>query len=270
LSVPRTSDKSAANLWHYSSQAAAHPFVGEARKNSKAYFLQQPILPTHGSLIRIALVEDDVNFQNALMDAIQATPDLALLRVAGTRAQGLQLLDELALDVLLVDLGLPDGSGIDVIRAAHAKQPGCNIMVSTTFGDETHVMASLEAGASGYLLKDSEPHRMVFEIRSLYAGGSPISPLIARQLLRRFQVDSISAMKSQPSVPEKSHSTLSAREKEVLEFITKGFTSDEIAALMSVSRHTILTFVRRIYAKLEVNSKAEAIFEARNQGLLPR
>ncbi|HEY8907989.1 MAG TPA: response regulator transcription factor [Rhodoferax sp.] len=232
--------------------------------------MQQSTHTPHSSHIRIALVEDDVNFQNALMDAIQATPDLALLRVAGTRAQGLQVLDELALDVLLVDLGLPDGSGIDVIRAAHAKQPGCNIMVSTTFGDESHVMASLEAGASGYLLKDSEPHRMVFEIRSLYAGGSPISPLIARQILKRFRNDGISTTTSTPPVPEKLRNALSEREKEVLEFITKGFTSDEIATLMSVSRHTVLTFVRRIYAKLEVNSKAEAIFEARNQGLLPR
>lgn len=232
--------------------------------------MQQPPRSTHSSLIRVVLVEDDVNFQNALIDAIQAAPDMTLLRVAGTRAQGLQMIDELAVDVLLVDLGLPDGSGIDVIRAAHVKQPACNIMVSTTFGDETHVMESLEAGASGYLLKDSEPQRMVFEIRSLYAGGSPISPLIARQILKRFRNDGISATTSPPPVPEKLRSALSPREKEVLEFITKGFTSDEIADLMSVTRQTILTFVRRIYAKLEVNSKTEAIFEARNQGLLPR
>jgi len=232
-------------------------------------FMQQPPHSTHSSLIRVVLVEDDVNFQNSLIEAIQATPDMTLLRVAGTRAQGLQMIDELAVDVLLVDLGLPDGSGIDVIRAAHAKQPECNIMVSTTFGDETHVMESLEAGASGYLLKDSEPQRMVFEIRSLYAGGSPISPLIARQILKRFRNVGISnTPQLQPTTRQSC--ALSAREKEVLEFITKGFTSDEIADLMSVTRQTILTFVRRIYAKLEVNSKTEAIFEARNQGLLPR
>lgn len=229
--------------------------------------MQQPSPSPVGSSIRVVLVEDDVNFQNALMHAIEAAPDMTLLRVAGTRAQGLQMLDDIAADVLLVDLGLPDGSGIDVIRAAHVKQPGCNIMVSTTFGDEIHVMESLEAGASGYLLKDSEPQKMVFEIRSLYAGGSPISPLIARQILKRFRDDNISTSSPQP-VPEKVRTALSLREKEVLEYITKGFTSDEIAELMSVSRHTVLTYVRRIYAKLEVNSKAEAIYEARSQGLL--
>lgn len=224
---------------------------------------QQP----NSSQIRVALVEDDVNFQNALKEAIQAAPDMALLSVAGTRAQGLQMLDEVQADVLLVDLGLPDGSGIDVIRAAHAQWPGCNIMVSTTFGDELHVMQSLEAGASGYLLKDSTPERMVFEIRSLYSGGSPISPLIARQILMRFRQNDKSAASLAP-VSDKQHTALSAREMEVLEFITKGFTSDEIAALMSLSRHTVLTFIRRIYSKLQVNTRTEAVYEARKQGLL--
>lgn len=219
--------------------------------------------------IRVALVEDDVNFQNALMEAIQEAPDMALQGVADTRAQGLLMLGRMPIDVLLVDLGLPDGSGIDVIRAAHALQPDCNIMVSTTFGDETHVMQSLEAGAAGYLLKDSEPRRMVQEIRSMHAGGSPISPLIARKILTRFLDDGsrAAAPEAQPTAG-KPRAALSQREREVLEFITKGFTSDEIAGLMAVSRHTVLTFVRRIYAKLEVNSRAEAIFEARNRGLL--
>ena len=220
------------------------------------------------SPIRVALVEDDVSFQNALKEAIQAAPDMALLSVAGTRAQGLQMLDEVQADVLLVDLGLPDGSGIDVIRAAHAQWPGCNIMVSTTFGDELHVMQSLEAGASGYLLKDSTPERMVLEIRSLYCGGSPISPLIARQILMRFRQGDKSAAASAEQISDKQRTALSAREMEVLEFITKGFTSDEIAALMSLSRHTVLTFIRRIYSKLEVNSRTEAVYEARKQGLL--
>lgn len=217
------------------------------------------------------LVEDDVNFQNALTEAIQAAPDMTLLSVVGTRAQGLLALEQEQVDVLLVDLGLPDGSGIDVIRAAHAKWPACSIMVSTAFGDEMHVMQSIEAGASGYLLKDSSPERMVLEIRSLYSGGSPISPMIARQILMRFQREDKPV--SAPSAPAeltsgKQRTALSAREKEVLEYITKGFTADEISVLMSVSRHTVLTYVRRIYAKLEVHSKTEAIYEARNQGLL--
>ena len=225
---------------------------------------QHPNIPQ----IRVALVEDDVNFQNALIEAIQTAPDMLLLQVAGTRELGLRMLKEPPADVLLVDLGLPDGSGIDVIRAAHNGWPGCNIMVSTTFGDELHVMQSLEAGAAGYLLKDSTPERMIFEIRSLYGGGSPISPLIARQILMRFRHNEDKPGSAAKTQPDKNSAALSAREMEVLELITKGFTSDEIAALISVSRHTVLTFIRRIYAKLEVNSKTEAIYEARKQGLL--
>ena len=223
-------------------------------------------IPSSNSVIRVVLVEDDVDFQQMLRNMIDDAPDMELLTVASTRAQGLHALDVLEMDVLLVDLGLPDGSGIDVIRAAHLKRPDCGIMVCTVFGDEMHVMQALEAGATGYLLKDSVARRMVGEIRSLHMGGSPISPLIARQVLMRFR-------KQNPVVPdplprEAARPLLSAREQEVLELITKGFTADEIAELISVSRHTVLTFVRRIYKKLQVNSKTEAIYEARNQGLL--
>ncbi len=228
------------------------------------------MMPSPGniSLIRVALVEDDVNFQNALMEAIKVAPDMALLDMVGTRALGLQMLDGAQADVLLVDLGLPDGSGIDVIRAANIKWPACNIMVSTTFGDEMHVMQSLEAGASGYLLKDNTSKNMLDEIRSLHGGGSPISPLIARQILMRFRNKKNTFELLAKPMSDKP--ALSARELEVLALTTKGYTSSEIAKLISVSQHTVLTYVRRIYVKLKVNSKAEAIYEARNQGLLEK
>ncbi len=227
--------------------------------------------PSERPPIRVALVEDDESFRNAVVAAIESAPDLALSAVANTRLRGLQLLEGEAPDVLLVDLGLPDGSGIDVIRAAHARWPKCNTMVSTAFGDETHVMQSLEAGAAGYLLKDSAPERLVLEIRSLHAGGSPISPLIARKILARFR-PAVASSEQSGAAAEPTHrrAVLSARETEVLELITKGFSTSEIAGLMSVSSHTVLTYVRRIYAKLEVNSRTEAIYEARSQGLLAK
>ena len=221
--------------------------------------------------VRVAVVEDDMHFQQAFAEAIEAAPDLHLAGVAGTRSAGLALLDGPAVDVLLVDLGLPDGSGIDVIRASLDRWPACGVMVSTTFGDETHVMQSIEAGAAGYLIKDSTPGRIIEEIRNMASGGSPISPMIARQVLQRFRQH---AGGTAPAVlappPVREQVTLSAREQEVLNYITKGFTSEEIAGLMQVSRHTVQTFVRRIYAKLKVNSKMEAIYEARHHGLLAR
>ena len=224
--------------------------------------------------IHVVVVEDDLTFVDALRAAIEGAPDIRLVHTASTRAQALALLAQPPPDVLLVDLGLPDGSGIDVINAAQHAWPGCAIMVCTVFGDELHVIRSIEAGASGYLLKDSAPRAMMDEIRSLHGGGSPISPLIARQMLVRFRQDGKSAP-AQPAAPAGAPAaapqvTLSAREHQVLELITKGFTYDEVANLMQVSRSTVMTFVRRIYAKLEVKSKTEAIYEARLQGLLAR
>ncbi len=223
---------------------------------------------TNMTSIRVALVDDDIGFQKALKEALASAPDMVLSAVAGTHALGLSMLNGPQVDVLIIDLGLPDGSGIDIIRAAHAKWPECNLMVSTTFGDELHVMQSLEAGASGYLLKDSAPQNLVYEIRSLHSGGSPISPLIARKILTRFQQDNKKTVSTDNQASVKLVASLSSREQEVLEYITKGFSSNEIAGLMAVSPHTVLTFVRRIYAKLKVKSKTEAIYEARNQGLL--
>jgi DNA-binding NarL/FixJ family response regulator len=218
--------------------------------------------------IQVAIVEDDLGFRTALRTALLAAPDIYLTGEAGTRAEGLALLQGMPVDVLLVDLGLPDGSGIDVIRTAVRQWPSCNIMVSTNFGDETHVLRSIEAGATGYLLKDSSPTKMVDEIRSLAGGGSPISPIIARQVLTYFRRSSPAELLDVVALPEDTASTLSAREQQVLGYITKGFTANEIAKLMALSHFTVRTFVRRIYSKLNVTSKAEAIYEAKSLGLL--
>lgn len=224
--------------------------------------------------IRIGLVDDDIGFQAELSSVLTPSSGILLQAIAGTRAEGLRMLSTPQMDVLIVDLGLPDGSGIDVIVAAHEKWPECNLMVSTTFGDELNVMQSLEAGATGYLLKDSAPINLINEIKSLHSGGSPISPLIARKILTRFHQDHKKTVLQDRRVtidrraPVSTGVGLSTREMEVLEYITKGFSSNEIAELMAVSPHTVLTFIRRVYSKLKVSSKTEAIYEARNQGLL--
>lgn len=221
------------------------------------------------SQLKVALVEDDIVFQNSFASAVGSAADMRLTGIAHNVAQAKRMLAGDPLDVLVVDLGLPDGSGIDVIRAAHAAWPDCGIMVSTTFADEKHVIASIEAGAAGYLLKDSSAEKIADEIRALHAGGSPISPRIARQILLRFRpAEPPQPRPQREAILEPIASPLSPREREALELITKGFSYDEIAELMLVSRNTVMTFVRRIYQKLEVSSKAEAIFEARNHGIL--
>lgn len=221
--------------------------------------------------LKVALVEDDAAFQEAFRTAMAAAPDLAMVGVAATAAEARAMLAGPPADVLVVDLGLPDGSGIEIIGEANARWPGCAIMVATTFADERHVIASIEAGASGYLLKDSPLPTIAQDIRVLHGGGSPISPRIARQVLMRFRPDDKPAEESAgdaETVDKSGVPSLSEREKETLQLITRGFSFEEIAELMGVSRNTVLTFVRRIYAKLEVRSKTEAVFEARAYGLL--
>jgi DNA-binding NarL/FixJ family response regulator len=219
--------------------------------------------------ITVMLVEDDAAFQADFAEALAITADIRLQAVAPAVAPALALIastpPEAAPDVLVVDLGMPDGSGLEVIAEAHRRWPDCAVMVSTTFADQDHVIRSIESGASGYLLKDSARDQIAAEVRSLYAGGSPISPRIARQLLVRMRGEPPSS--PAPAPPSPPHA-LSDRESQTLELIAKGFTYGEIADLMHVSRNTVMTFVRRIYGKLEVKSKTEAIFEARSHGLI--
>jgi DNA-binding NarL/FixJ family response regulator len=215
--------------------------------------------------ITVGIVEDDAAFRDDFAKAIAAAPGLALGPLASSVAEAMDMLRGTAPDVLLVDLGLPDGSGIDVIRAAQSRWPHCATMVTTAFGDEAHVLGSIEAGASGYLLKDSSPDGIVREIRTLHAGGSPINPLVARRVLLRLR----GAATPDKAKPSEDPPQLSVRESQVLELVSKGFSYDEIAVRLKVSSHTVQTFIRRIYVKLEVNSKIQAVNVARRQGLLP-
>ncbi|MDD0843065.1 LuxR C-terminal-related transcriptional regulator [Pseudomonas sp. Gutcm_11s] len=211
-------------------------------------------------MIGVVLVEDDPLFRETVRDALAQVSDIALTAEAVTLSAGLELLSGPAAQVLLVDLGLPDGSGINMIRAARQAWPDCAIMVATLFGDEERVFASLEAGASGYLLKDALASGIVDDIRNLHAGGSPISPLIARRLLRHFQPPA--TLRSVPDIE------LSVRERQVLELITRGYSVAEIAEHLQVSPWTVQTYVRRVYEKLGVRSKAAAVSAAHRLGLL--
>jgi DNA-binding NarL/FixJ family response regulator len=210
--------------------------------------------------VSVVVVDDDPAFRDLASRAIEASGDLQLLATAADLAGGFRLLEAAPADVLLVDLGLPDGSGIDLIHAARIVWRDCDIMVATVFGDEAHVIAAIEAGATGYLLKDTRQDKLADEIRSLRAGGSPISPLIARQLLARF-----TPQRTAPAV--NGLSILSKREEAVLDLVTKGFSQSDVADQLAVSPHTVRTFVRRIYVKLGVKTKSEAILAARRLGI---
>ena len=211
----------------------------------------------------VMIVEDDPAFLTRFCKIIGSDPDLVLFGAVADLASARQAMSKSAPDVLLTDLGLPDGSGNELIRETSRRYPATDIMVITVFGDEEHVLAAIEAGATGYLLKDSIPEEFVDLIKQLRAGGSPITPVIARQLLKRFKSGAI-----QPDQKPAGDTGLSARESEVLSLIAKGFSFAEIARLLAISTHTVTTHVKKIYQKLAVHSRGEAVYEASKLGLI--
>jgi DNA-binding NarL/FixJ family response regulator len=216
--------------------------------------------------VSVALVEDDSRTRERFVNVIGAEPTLHFAFGAATAAQALDWLEDNPVDVLLVDLGLPDMSGLDVIRRCVRMQPACSVMVITMFGDEANMLLAFEAGARGYLLKDGTEADLAAHVLSLHAGGSPMTPIIARQLLSRWQA----AMPATAAVPRTAPpDALSRREQQVLDLVARGFTYPEIAQQMGLSVTTVQTHVRNIYGKLGVHSKTEAVYEARACGLLP-
>jgi DNA-binding NarL/FixJ family response regulator len=208
----------------------------------------------------IFLVEDDDATRARLALAIRSHPELALAGEAASLAAARAALASGKPDVLLVDLGLPDGSGIDLIREVKRADRPPEVMVITVFGDEQHVVAAIEAGATGYILKDGSSQYVADSILELVRGGAPISPAIARHLLRRFHEPTPAPAPSTPG--------LTAREREVLALLVKGFTFQEIGGLLGISAHTVTTHVKHIYEKLEVRSRSEAVYEAMQLGLI--
>jgi DNA-binding NarL/FixJ family response regulator len=234
------------------------------------------VYPSNVQGISVLLVEDDLKFREAFAARIREAGDLKLLGAVTHVAAGVEVLQREAPDVLLVDLDLPDRRGTELIRYAAQHMPDTDVMVVTVFGDEKNVLESIEAGATGYLLKDTDPAHFIEQIRLLHAGGSPISPTIARQLLSRFRQPSQPTRDARGEAPAVGDAgdepaadvALSAREHSVLSLVTKGFTFPEIAGLLGVSQHTVMTYVKRIYRKLHVTSKTQAVYEARKMGLL--
>ena len=217
----------------------------------------------------VLIVEDEPEFMRRFSDAVLADPGLHLVAVVSTGRAALAILDSQTLDVMLVDLGLPDIDGVEVIRHAAHRQPQCDVLVVTMFGDDQHVVSSIEAGATGYLLKDAMAEHIAASIHELRAGGSPISPSIARGVLARFRV----AVTAAPAIPAEpgppaGPSPLTDRETEILRLTAKGLSFDTIGELVNVSPHTVVAHVKKIYRKLAVHSRGEAVYEASQMGLL--
>lgn len=213
--------------------------------------------------IRVAALEDDAVLRDRYAELVASAPNMQVLWTAANLLEARSALATGAPDVLLVDLGLPDGSGLEIIRQVKQQAPACEVMVVSVFGDEENVVAAIEAGASGYLLKDALPDSFVSTIREVHAGGSPISPSIARILLALARLTPARGVASNPDGAE-----LGDREAQILGLVAKGFNFGEIGRLLGISTSTVKTHIYRIYRKLSVHSRGEAVFEAKKLGLL--
>lgn len=216
--------------------------------------------------VGVLIVEDDAVTRKSLCLAIESEPSLMLLAAFDSVKPALAWLENDAPDVLMTDLGLPDGSGIEIIQVCAHRYPHTDIMVVTMSSDEENVLACIEAGASGYVLKDAGKTNIARAVLDLRAGGAPMSPAIARMVLAKVR----DGKKPEPAPVEQSATTtsLTKREAAILDLIAQGDSYGEVAKVLSVSVGTVQTHIKNIYGKLAVHSRGEAVFEAHRRGLL--
>jgi DNA-binding NarL/FixJ family response regulator len=209
--------------------------------------------------IRIAVIEDDAAIRQILCEWIRRTDGFACVFDIGSAEKAINLLAQTEPHVTLVDINLPGMSGVEFVRRLKPRMPATQFVMLTVYDDANHVLDALAAGASGYLLKRTPKDQLLEAVREVHAGGSPMTSSIARLVVQSLQ---------KPSVTGGNEAGLSRREAEVLDLLAKGFLYKEIADFLKISLPTVSTYVRRIYEKLHVHSRAQAV--AHFNGLLPR
>ncbi|MCA9620358.1 MAG: response regulator transcription factor [Myxococcales bacterium] len=210
------------------------------------------------SAIRVAIVEDDDTTREALAILLAGEEGV---EVTGRFARGGDVLGELqSLDatVMLVDLGLPDMSGDALIAEVKAHRPALEVMAYTVSESRAGVFAALRAGATGYILKGCSPRELVEALRTLADGGAPMSPSVARMVVRTFQ--------DEDAVAEDY--LLTARERDVLRHLEHGLSYKEVASALSISPHTVHSHIKKVYDKLHARGRGDAVNIARMKGLL--
>ena len=209
----------------------------------------------------VTLVEDDADVRGRLSALITEHEQFELLDACGTMEQGLSALSQHKPDILLTDLGLPDGSGIDIIKAIEQQHLDCDAMVISGFQDENLVFKALEAGAKAYILKHDKSQTITDAILAMIDGGAPMSPVIARLMLLKFHTAQVQTI----PLPE----ALTPRQTKILKLLSQGFSANEVSEKLGITYYTVTTHIKNIYNKLQVNSRSEAIYQAIQQGLIP-
>jgi DNA-binding NarL/FixJ family response regulator len=211
------------------------------------------------SEIRVAIVEDQPQTRECFADLVADSAGFSLAGAFGSFEDALPTLERPVADVILADIGLPGMSGIEGVKRVKKLHPNVQILMLTVYDDNTHVFEAICAGASGYLLKDTPPPRVLDAIRDLHAGGAPMTPEIARRVVTMFQAQ---------NEPKEEAVRLSPRELEVLKLLADGHSYKTAAAALNLQMDTIRFHIRHVYDKLHVHSKSEAVLKAFQTGLL--
>lgn len=218
--------------------------------------------------MHILLLEDLPEIRQWLKGVVMQVFPQALISESARVHDALEQITAVRFDLALIDLGLPDGSGVDVVEALRDSQPDAQSVVVTIHDDDDHLFPALQAGAFGYVLKEQSRELLAEQLQRITQGEPPLSPSIARRVIAYFasQARALPA-ESEPLLPTVS---LTERENEVLLRVAKGFTLPEIGQQLNLSRHTIADYVKQIYRKLNVSSRAEAALEAQRLGLFKK
>lgn len=207
--------------------------------------------------MRLIIVEDDRTLLQSLQLLLAGEPGIVIAGAFKTAEETLAALESVHAEIMLVDLGLPEMSGIDLIWMARSLCPEMDILVHTISEERTSVFSALKAGATGYILKGGTPRELVEAIFALHKGGAPMSPKIARMVIKEFQ-----------SSCSREQAILSRRERDILLGLEKGRTYKEIAGLLNISPHTVHTHIKNIYEKLQTKSREDALRKAARIGIL--
>jgi DNA-binding NarL/FixJ family response regulator len=216
----------------------------------------------------IYLIEDDTTVRDFVVRALQARPEWKLVGYSPSLDHARAHAADAAANVYLVDLGLPDGRGEDILKTLSKSNPGSELLVFTVFGDETRLIDAIEAGATGYVLKGCTPEELIVAIEQIQEGGAPISSLLARLLLKRLRTAQDSLPPTRADGLADNAVLLSDRESDVLKLVAQGYVNKEIARKLDISGHTVGSHIKNLYRKLAVHTRVQVVRIAQERGLV--
>ncbi|MHA7280027.1 response regulator [Arthrobacter sp. MDT2-2] len=222
---------------------------------------------TPGTPIKVLLADDQPLLRMGFRLILEGEPDLVIAGEASTGSEAVRLAAELSPDVVLMDVRMPQGDGIEATRRITASGSPARIIILTTFDLDEYAFAGLQAGASAFLLKDVAPEDLVHAVRVVASGDAVVAPRVTQRLLETY-VRSLPSAHAATTVPDRRLAGLTPREREVLEAIAEGLSNAELAARFFLSEATIKTHVRRILTKLDLRDRVQAVVYAYENGIV--